>query len=65
MNKNSNELKCAFANTPHNPASNSYPSQQTQQLSKLVPEESGYWLVRVCHGSELKTPLYVRFENVE
>jgi hypothetical protein len=39
MNKNSNEPKCAFANTPHNSASNSYPSQQIQQLSKLVPEE--------------------------
>jgi hypothetical protein len=41
MNKNSNEPKCAFANTPHNSASNSYPSQQIQQLRKLVPEESG------------------------
>ena len=39
MNKNSNEPKCAFANTPHNSASNSYPSQQIQQLRKLVPEE--------------------------
>jgi Transposase IS116/IS110/IS902 family len=40
MNKNINEPKCAFANTPHNSASNSYPSQQIQQLRKLVPEES-------------------------
>src|ERR1700682_6366286 len=39
MNKKSSEPKCAFANTPHNSASNSNPSQQTQQLSKLVPEE--------------------------
>jgi hypothetical protein len=39
MNKNSNEPKCAFAYTPYNSASNSYPSQQIQQLSKLVPEE--------------------------
>jgi Transposase IS116/IS110/IS902 family len=37
MNKNSNEPKCAFASRPrNNSASNSYPSQQTQQLSKFV-----------------------------
>jgi hypothetical protein len=41
MNNNSNEPKCAYANTPHNSASNSYPSQQIQQLRKLVPEEPG------------------------
>ena len=46
MNKNSNEPKCAFANTPHYSASNSYPSQQSQQLRKLVPEESAFGKVR-------------------
>ena len=44
--ENSNEPKCAFANTPHNSASNSYPSQQIQQLRKLVPEESGFRQLR-------------------
>jgi hypothetical protein len=47
MNKNSNEPKCTFANTPHNSASNSRPSQQTQQLSKLVPEETGFRQLRL------------------
>ncbi|RZU40206.1 hypothetical protein BDD14_1645 [Edaphobacter modestus] len=65
MNKNSNEPKCAFANTPHYSASNSYPSQQIQQLSKLVPEESAFDQVRV--GASLgrvnlaKTPYCGRF----
>jgi hypothetical protein len=40
--KKTNEPKCAFANTLHNSASNSSPSQQIQQLCKLVPEEFGF-----------------------